>query len=456
MKENIYDTVKNGDRIRFTGCPTLENGGKLNASLVGRAGTVIQITKDYTGMCLYIAEDYKDGEKQDIKNIGQYVTCMEWQWKDFLEFEKEDKPAPIRLAVGEDYLFENPKLKEFHGITFRTIKEYEEGGKYFYKTEQGHWLEPDILQYCYLIEPEPKNNIKMKQEATYTTLPLASISESPSNPRKSFEDSYLEELAQSIREKGVLQPILVREDPDGADGYEIICGARRYRASLLAGMEEIPAVIRTLTDEEAFELQIIENLQRRDVSPMDEAAAFKRLHDKGNTIKEMALKVGKSDKYVALLLKLNELIEPFQEMLFTDKINLSTAYALCKLHRDFQKDIFNDQCENWKDNSWKDFNHSLKNLAERKSYNLPLAKFDTEDAKLYPKAGACTGCAFNSANQPELFGDGKHICSNALCYQKKTELDFYAKLEKAIQRQERVAKKIADIKAKAGEEVCDE
>jgi len=143
-------------------------------------------------------------------------------------------------------------------------------------------------------------------------IPLARIRESRTNPRKVFDESKLAELAENIRQHGVLQPVLVRPLPDGeADTYELVAGARRFRASKIAKRECIPATVRELTDAQALELQVIENVQRVDVHPLDEAqgyAALIELQPDTYTVEGIAARVGRSPAYVNGRLRLIQLI----------------------------------------------------------------------------------------------------------------------------------------------------
>ena len=108
-------------------------------------------------------------------------------------------------------------------------------------------------------------------------MPIEFLRPSPLQPRRRFDEAELEALAQSIRERGVLQPLLVRPAAGGAPGYEIVAGERRWRAAQRAGLHEVPVVVRELSDQETLELALIENLQRADLSPLEEAQAFRRL-----------------------------------------------------------------------------------------------------------------------------------------------------------------------------------
>ena len=125
---------------------------------------------------------------------------------------------------------------------------------------------------------------------------ISDIQKNPYQPRKEFDVKKLKELAQSIKENGVIQPIIVRQSP--VIGYEILAGERRYRASLLAGLTSIPAVVKHLSDQEMMIQSIIENLQRENLNPVEEARAYESLVEKGFTHTEIADKMGKSRPYI--------------------------------------------------------------------------------------------------------------------------------------------------------------
>jgi ParB family chromosome partitioning protein len=167
----------------------------------------------------------------------------------------------------------------------------------------------------------------------YRNLPLAVLTESATNPRRIFEDSALKELAESIRSQGVLSPLLVRPLTD--QSFEIVAGARRYRAAQMAEAPTVPVRIVNLTDAEALEAQLIENLQRRDVHPLEEAQGFKallNLEDPKYSIEQIAAKVGKSPAYCAQRVRLTELAAPVVEAFYAeDEIGVSHALLLAKL-----------------------------------------------------------------------------------------------------------------------------
>ncbi len=156
------------------------------------------------------------------------------------------------------------------------------------------------------------------------------IEPNPEQPRLVFEQAALDELAASIREHGVLQPILVR--PLGPNTYQIVAGERRWRASRQAGLDTIPALIEDIDDDTALEIAIIENLQREDLTPLDEAAMYDRMvHEHGYSIRKLADKLGKDKGYLENRLRLADAPPEIRELVSLRKDSLSHAYELMKV-----------------------------------------------------------------------------------------------------------------------------
>lgn len=173
------------------------------------------------------------------------------------------------------------------------------------------------------------------------TLKISEIEPNRSQPRKDFDEAALGELADSISKHGLLQPILVR--PLTLGGYEIVAGERRYRASRMAGLTEVPVIIRELSESETMELALIENLQREDLSPLEEAMGYSVLMDEhGFTQEEVARSVGKSRPAVANALRLLKLPDSVAEYLKNDKISAGHARALLTLS---DEDTMKEVCE---------------------------------------------------------------------------------------------------------------
>lgn len=155
----------------------------------------------------------------------------------------------------------------------------------------------------------------MSKTAGYQVLAVAAIEPSANQPRKNFDPAKLQELADSIESQGVLEPILVRPRPRSGPGrppregrYELVSGERRWRACKLAGLDQVPAIVRTLDDRAVREIQLIENLQRDDLNPLEEARGYQELLDRdGYTVEQLAEKISRSVNYVYGVLKLNQL-----------------------------------------------------------------------------------------------------------------------------------------------------
>jgi len=159
------------------------------------------------------------------------------------------------------------------------------------------------------------------------TLPIEQISPNPDQPRKRFEDSDLDDLTASIKEKGVIQPLIVRAV--GGDHYEIVAGERRWRAAQRAQLHQLPVVVREFTDVEVLEVAIIENIQRADLNPVEEAAGYRQLMDRfGHTQEKMAEALGKSRSHIANLLRLLNLPDAVLEMLRRGDLSAGHARAL--------------------------------------------------------------------------------------------------------------------------------
>lgn len=175
-----------------------------------------------------------------------------------------------------------------------------------------------------------KNTETVEESESPNMLPLRLLQANPNQPRKQFDDAALDDLAASIREKGVLQPLLVRPQiVDGQHIYEIVAGERRFRASQLAGIREVPVVIRELDDMETLAIALIENLQREDLTALEEAKGLQELKEQFNlSQEELAKQVGKSRSAVANTLRLLQLPDIAQDALSTGTITAGHARAI--------------------------------------------------------------------------------------------------------------------------------
>jgi ParB family chromosome partitioning protein len=237
---------------------------------------------------------------------------------------------------------------------------------------------------------------------------------------------------------GVLQPVLVRPLPGGEAGqYELVAGARRYRASKLDKRETIPATIRELSDAQCLELQLIENLQRADVHELDEArgyAALIQLQPDTYTVETLAEKIGRSEKYVYGRLRLLQLVDEVQQAFYTGKLTVAHAFEIARLTPNDQHRAL-AECFPYhrataallKDKKAEAVTgRQLREWIEREVHlDLTNAPFDTEDDQLLPAAGSCLRCPKRTGTNPLLFpeaiGPKKSICTDRACYRAKVE-----------------------------------
>ncbi|QHN04735.1 ParB/RepB/Spo0J family partition protein [Granulicella sp. WH15] len=265
----------------------------------------------------------------------------------------------------------------------------------------------------------------------YRNLPLALLTESTTNPRRIFEDAALKELAESIRTQGVLSPLLVR--PLNERGFEIVAGARRYRAAQMAEAETVPVRIVNLTDAETLEAQLVENLMRRDVHPMEEASGFRallNLDEPKYSIEQISARTGKNPAYVAARVKLTELAPIVVEAFYREEIGVGHALLLAKLQPDQQEQAL-AACfkQDWSAGGEKPKRillpvRSLQFWIESNILLiLKLAPFDKRDGQLVPAAGSCVDCPMRTGHNKLLFSDlGKlDACTSPSCYQAKVD-----------------------------------
>jgi ParB family chromosome partitioning protein len=263
----------------------------------------------------------------------------------------------------------------------------------------------------------------------YRNVPLSILTESKTNPRRIFEDAALKELAESIRSQGVLSPLLVR--PLNERSFEIVAGARRYRAAQMAESETVPVRIVNLTDAEALEAQLIENLQRRDVHPLEEAQGFRallNLEEPKYSVEQIAAKMGKSPAYVAQRIRLTELAPAAVEAFYKDEIGVGHALLLAKLQLAEQEQAL-AACfrEDWGNGSkGKRILLPVRNLKDWIEHNLMLilndAPFSRSDAALNPQAGSCHDCPKRTGHNKLLFADVRQdACTDPACYQIKVD-----------------------------------
>lgn len=245
--------------------------------------------------------------------------------------------------------------------------------------------------------------------------------------RKRFSQVKLDELAASIKAKGVAQPILIRPVEPTAEApekYEIVAGERRFRASIIAGLVTIPAMLRNLSDVEALELQILENLQRDDPHPLEEAEGYERLMlERNYDVDQLAEKLNKSRSYVYGRLKLCALTTSVREQFLDDKFSAATALLIARipnpaLQVKAAKEV---SATNW-DGSPLSYRAQRDILRNRFMLDLKNAVFQIKDAALLSDVGSCVECPKRSGNQPDAFEGEKHehLCTDPDCFAEKT------------------------------------
>ncbi len=272
----------------------------------------------------------------------------------------------------------------------------------------------------------------VQSQSEYRNLPLLSLTESASNPRTTFDDKALDELAESIKAQGLLSPLVVR--PKGGHSYEIVAGARRYRAAQRAGLEYVPVRIAELNDAQAVEVSIVENLQRCDVHPLDEATGYVRLlalDEPKYSIEQIAAKCGKSPGYVLARVRLAQLAPAVVEAFSKDEIGVGHALLLAKLQPEQQEQALAACYQEAYGNGSKSKRILLpvRHLQQWIEHNILLelaaAPFSKEDAQLVPAAGSCLECPKRTGHNVLLF-DGisprQDSCSDPNCYAAKLEM----------------------------------
>jgi len=237
-----------------------------------------------------------------------------------------------------------------------------------------------------------------------------------------YKGPAFDELVNSIKAMGVLQPVLVRAYEHEQYKWELVAGYRRVHAALIAGATDVPAYVRTLDDQDVLTARVTENLQRSDPHPMDHAAAIRKLEGGGISHKEIATLLGKNEAFVAKFRSLNQLIKPFMEWYRAGLIYTDDAIAYSRLPEKEQKRIHKEmKSRGGKPDHPENFAGDY--YLEKAHVNLGDAPFDTKDAQLVPVAGACSKCPKCTGNQRALFSDikQKDICVDRLCYEGKVK-----------------------------------
>jgi ParB/RepB/Spo0J family partition protein len=270
-----------------------------------------------------------------------------------------------------------------------------------------------------------------------TSIALTDLMPSKTNDRR-MDAAAIERLAVSMKDRGLLQPLLVRPFPlnpgvtSSAPMYEVVCGERRFRAATKLGWKKIDAVIRELTNEEAQQAQLVENLQRENLHPLEEALAYKRLIDLLKIgPKELAARIGRGEQTVRQRMRLLLLSKDCREAFLKDAISATAAFHISRLPNHADQDRVLKE-------ALRDGTHeadAIGDLAQRlvQDFMLKLAAapFAMDDEKLYPQAGSCIKCPKRTGSEPLLFPDvkGGDLCLDGACFEKKTRLFGQARMQ---------------------------
>jgi len=219
-------------------------------------------------------------------------------------------------------------------------------------------------------------SLSIKEDDKIVEIPLTQLRANPYQPRKTFEEDAIKDLAESIREHGVIQPIVVRQ---ALKGYEIIAGERRFRASQLLGNPTIPAVVRTYNDQQTMEIALIENVQREDLNSIEVAIAYQAIMNQFNlTQEELSLKVGKSRSHIANFLRLLTLPEEIKDFVSRGTLSMGHARALAGIKDDNLKRRLAQQTvtAEW---SVRELEEAVQNADTKKASAKPKAKAKKRD-----------------------------------------------------------------------------
>lgn len=281
----------------------------------------------------------------------------------------------------------------------------------------------------------------MTDTATTERIALEDIEVTGRNPRTHFDEESLESLTRSIDAKGLLQPILVRPLEENGDGprFELVSGERRLRAHRRLDRETIRCEVRDLTAEEAAELRLVENIEREDLHPLEEASAYDELLASGWTVEGVAEKVGRTERYVYSRRKLQDLVPEARAAFLEDgRIVLGHAQLLARLDENEQKKALRSVTHyvvGFKSGQERSSPLSVAGLRawidDHLHLELQQAPFSMDDADLYPEMGACRDCPFRSGSHPELFEDveTETVCTKPACYAEKVERTILEKSE---------------------------
>lgn len=263
---------------------------------------------------------------------------------------------------------------------------------------------------------------------------------STTNPRKHFDPEFIAELAESIRTQGIAQPLLARPLPGSRVGetytdrradaprptHEIVAGEQRWRASEQAGLRRVPVLVRELSDTQVLQLQLVENLKRRDLHPMEEAEGYEKLRETaGMSAEDIAARIGKGRTYVYKTLQLLNLLPDSRQAFYDGKLTRSTAELLAARPPRIQLQVLKDFTSGDFHGEPMSFRKAKAHVDDRYMLKLADAPFATDDAGLLPDAGSCATCHKRTGMNPDLF-EGAHAdtCTDPGCFALKKEAHY--------------------------------
>lgn len=324
-------------------------------------------------------------------------------------------------------------------ITLPTVEEAAADNDHELAIKSAQWLLSQTRGLIQMLEKAQAEAIDLQEQTmtteTFAHLPLAAIVASLTNPRRMFNPERLAELAESIRASGVHQPVLVRPLPahrvaDTAamhprPEYELVSGERRFRASTMAGATTVTAMVRALTDAQVLDIQLVENLQRDDLSPLEEAEGYERLmqaHEPALTAEQIGQRIGKSRSYVYGRLKLLNLCLEGKQAMADGWLDASTALLVARMP---SHTLQANALGNLKDYAGRVLSHREASALLERQYMLKLgeAKFKITDTTLIASAGSCRQCPKRTGADPDLFADvkGADVCTDPACFKAKEQ-----------------------------------
>lgn len=270
----------------------------------------------------------------------------------------------------------------------------------------------------------------------FRVLKRAQIVRSKTNPRTHFDAAYITEMGKSLAAHGFLQPILVRPLPaarlqdtfedrqpgESLPTHEIVCGECRFRGAGEQGIDDIPVMVRDLSDIEVLQVQLVENLRRKDLHPLEEAEGFERLmKDHGMTVADIAARVDKSESQIYVTLKLLDLTSECKQQLYSGHLNRSTALLVARAPAYLQANIAQDIMRPDHRGEPMSYRQAVVHIQQRYMLQLKSAVFNIKDANLVPAAGACTACPKRTGANGTLFEDVTQAdtCTDPKCFDGK-------------------------------------